>query len=109
LDGKPLADGAIRFVPIGETRGPTWGAVIKDGKYATAGAGVPVGTLLVEIEAHRPLPGYSTAPEASGGVDIGGPPLEQYLPAKYNPASDLQITIEPGSSALAKDFALESN
>jgi hypothetical protein len=108
LDDKPLADGRIRFVPIGQTHGPAWGAVIKDGAYETAGQGVPAGTLLVQIEAHRTAAGFPAAREAAGGVDMGGPPQEQYLPARYNSQSELQITIEPGSGRVTQDFSLKS-
>src|SRR5215510_3955324 len=33
LDGKPLADGDIQFIPTPGTSGPDAGAVITDGKY----------------------------------------------------------------------------
>lgn len=32
---------------------------------------------------------------------------DQYLPAKYNSKSELELTVESGSGPITKDFALE--
>jgi len=34
------------------------------------------------------------------------PILEQYFPEKYNVRTELEITVEPGSSKITKDFDL---
>lgn len=107
--GEPVKSGEIRFIPIQETGGPTWGALIVDGQYVADGkGGVPVGVHRVEI----------CAPGAKGtagrGRTFGAPSShdaetvsqKQYLPAKYNTQSTLEITVEPGSSRIVKDFAL---
>lgn len=90
--GKPIEQGSIRFVPLGETQGPAAGAVIQQGKYeASAKGGVLVGTHRVEITAvaprKDPMGRDLTAMQGAG---------TQYLPAMYNRQSTLTATIEPG-------------
>lgn len=102
-DGQPVKRGQVRFVPTGQTKGPSWSAWIKDGHYTTAGSkGTPVGELRVEIRAYRAVPGFEHV------ADDGDAPYEQYLPPKYNLESKLRMTIEPGSVSVEKDFALTS-
>ena len=60
-----------------------------------------MGTHRIQIEAYRkitPRPGSSERldPRAS----------EQYLPAKYNVNTQLEITIPPGSREITKNFDL---
>ena len=104
FEGRPVQEGRIRFRPAEGTRATVTGADIRDGKYTvTNKGGVPVGTHRVEIEALRARPG------AGGGADIPGAPatsVQQYIPARYNKQTELTITIEPGSGAVTKDFAL---
>lgn len=110
--GQPLKDGSIRFVPIKGTKGPATVGTISEGNYtATARGGVPVGTLRVEVEAYRPLPGAVpyTEEQAEGnrGVVAGDYPKEQFLPAKYNTESTVEVTIESGSKTVTKDIELK--
>ena len=107
--GVPLKSGEIRFIPIKGTEGPMWGALIADGQYTADGkGGVPVGTHRIEILA------TSTKGPSEGGRGLDGPPRpgmnaasrKPYIPAKYNRQSTLEITIEPGSGGIVKDFAL---
>ena len=109
--GRPLAQGAIRFLPTGETKTPMSGALIVDGKYlADKRGGVPVGTHQVVIEAFRPIHGAGTGGDApASGAPASGSglvPREQYLPARYNSQSELEITIEPGAGQLERNFEL---
>src|SRR5262245_45567977 len=53
LDGKPLADGDIRFIPIEGTSGPDAGAEIKDGKYNAFQTGLAGGKYRVSIAGHK--------------------------------------------------------
>ena len=51
LDGKPLQDGVIRFVPIDGTPGPKTSAIISDGRFSADAAHGPVaGKHRIEIE-----------------------------------------------------------
>ena len=86
--------------------------MIGQGQYRiTARGGVPVGTHRVEVQAFRPIPGAKpyTEEEADGEWDIqpGDLPKEQFLPAKYNRASTMEVTIESGQRAVTKDFDLQ--
>ena len=101
---EPIKEGIVSFRPIKGTPGPSWGADIINGQYSAHGkGGVPVGTHRVEITAWRQgrQPG-----SPSPGFDAGAGPREQYIPAKYNTQSQLEVTVEPGSGAITRDFIL---
>ena len=100
LDGQPIPNGEIRFIPDAGTKGPISGGPIKDGAYKAEGrGGVPVGEHVVEIRAYRPQGGPQAA-AAEGG------PAEQYLAAKYNDQTTLRATIDPSTET--QDFELTS-
>lgn len=105
--GAPLSDGEIRFVPLPTCPVPTTAARIVDGKYEIEGSGgVPVGSHKIQIEAYRWLDSMRKS-DASLPPDTSmRRPRQQYLPKKYNSSTELEITIEPGSSAITKDFEL---
>lgn len=110
--GAPLEDGEIRFVPIKGTKGPANLGYIKQGKYSvTARGGVPVGTHRVEILSYRPDPNAKpyTKEDADGefGIKVGDLPKKQRIPDKYNRHSTLEVSIEPGSGRVTKDFDLD--
>ena len=109
--GKPVEEGRIRFVPIKGTKGPANLETISEGQYSvTARGGVPVGTHRVEIQAYQPIPGARpyTEDQADGEFDIkpGDLPKRQVLPDRYNRRSTLEVTIEPGSGSVTRDFDL---
>ena len=107
-NGKAIANGVIRFVPAASSLVPTSGAKIEDGKYNADGhGGVPVGTHRIQIEAYRTVPipakaGVRLPPDIAA---LEGLP-QQYLPKKYNTASELEITLQPGSRQITKSFEL---
>ena len=97
LDGQPLKDGIIRFVPIdGQT--PTAEAAITDGEFSVE---VPLGEKQVSISSSNVV-GKRQAYEAPGSptVDI----VEERLPPRYNVQSELTINVqqenEPANFAL---------
>ena len=102
--GQPIQAGQIRFMPTRESPVPMSGCYIVDGKYrAEAKGGVPVGTYKVEILAWRSSGGPA---QASDGLVVGRTRGEQFLPGKFNKNSTLEITVEPGSSPITKNFDL---
>lgn len=109
-NGKPVAEGRIRFMPVASSQSPVSGAYIVDGHYeADSHGGIPVGTHNVQIEAYSPTD-PAMLPDLNGkvtrpGVGKGGLG-RQYLPQKHNVDSQLQITIEPGSRNITKNFDL---
>ncbi|MBI1311549.1 hypothetical protein GC176_09605 [bacterium] len=51
LDGTPLSEGTVRFVPAGETPGPKVSVVVTEGKFELEEANGPiVGSHRIEIE-----------------------------------------------------------
>ncbi len=104
--GEPVANGTIRFVPDPSSGMPTAGTVIKDGKYnAERFGGVPVGTHKVQIEAMRAV---KLGPPAKPGepVPLRSEGFIKYIPKKYNDNTQLEITIEPDSEEIVKNFDL---
>lgn len=100
-DGNPLPEGMISFYP---EKGPAAQGVITNGTYKIKdNGGVPVGTCKVTIEAMK-----ETGKTLPGGA-TGQPEKEkiQYLPAKYNSKTTLNVTVDPGT-ANTHDFKLVS-
>jgi len=106
-NGKPVSEGMIRFVPDEKSPVPSAGAPITDGKYKVDGhGGVPIGTFQIQIEAFR-IPATPLANRARAMPPIGGAAeRQQYLPEKYNVSTKLELTIQPGSRAITKNFDL---
>jgi hypothetical protein len=99
LDGAPLKEGIVRFVPVdGKTQ--TASANIKDGQFS---AQVPKGEMRVEF----------SAPKVVGQKKMYDTPdspvvdeVAELLPEKYNVNSELKITVKGGGQK--ETFALES-
>lgn len=91
LDGKPLSEGVVRFVPVDGSTG-TASAAITNGEYT---AQVPVGLNRIEFSAPK-VTGkqkmYDTPDSPS--VDI----VAELLPERYNLQSELQLQISTGKS-----------
>jgi hypothetical protein len=104
LDGQPISNGEIRFIPAPGTAGPISGGPIKDGAYVAEGrGGVPLGDHQVEIRAFRVMakgPGQSASANPEGG------PAEQYLDKRYNEQTTLKATIAADTET--QDFQLTS-
>ncbi|MDB5338671.1 MAG: hypothetical protein JWN70_4290 [Planctomycetaceae bacterium] len=100
LDGAPLKEGSIKFIPT-EGDGPTAGAVLKgDGEYSTD---VPVGMMRVEI----------TSPKVTGkrkAFDTPDSPTieitEEQIPERYNAKSELKYEVVSGEKEVEADFDL---
>lgn len=101
LDGTALERGVISLVPIAGTKGPTAGVEIVAGKYTIAQSTGPVpGHYRVEITANRKTGKIRDEGGMVGKVEV----TEQYIPAKYNTASTLELDIVAGSNS--RDFKL---
>lgn len=110
LDGQPIETGLIAFIPEAGKPGPTAGAAIQKGKYATpAGTGPVLGPHRVEITAHRTGRVIEGA-GLGGGVGPSGGVVseksEMYVPAQYNKNSTLTIDVKSGKNV--QDFPLKS-
>lgn len=108
FNGQPLDRGQMRFIPEEGSGMPASGAYISKGEYvANSQGGVPVGQVKVQIECWQPTAGWlqehgPPGPDARWDVI----PKNQIIPEKYNAKTELEITIEPGSGSLTRDFAL---
>jgi hypothetical protein len=93
MDGAPLPDGKISFMPLPGTASPTAGATIKDGSFTVPrDKGLRPGNFRVEIRAVRAT-GKSMRDDLSGGVTEQ---KEQYIPKRYNDDSELVAEIKAG-------------
>jgi hypothetical protein len=102
LDGAPLDDATISFVPTsGGQRSAAW-STIQAGQYTIAEKdGLREGPYRVEIRALR-----STG-EKTNPIDPTLPAQsKEALPARYNSRSELAATIKPGSNIA--NFELKS-
>jgi hypothetical protein len=86
LDGEPLKSGLIRFIPA-DGRTASADATITDGKFT---ATVPIGEKQIWISAPKVVgkqKAYNTPDSPT--VDV----VEELLPAEYNVASTLKLTV----------------
>ena len=102
LDGEPVPEGAITFLPIAPNKGPAAGGAFKDGQYDVSAANGPVaGKNRVEISASRKT-GRQVPGPMGGMVDE----RESIIPEQYNKSSTLEIDVQPGKNVF--DFDLKS-
>lgn len=102
LDGQPLAEGSITFMPQAGTTSPSAGANITEGRFSiSAEKGLLPGVFRVEITAKRKT-GEQVMSDTAGMVEQ----YEQFLPACYNRESQLTATVPQGGKPL--EFALSS-
>jgi hypothetical protein len=104
LNGEPLADGDIQFIPIEGTPGPDAGAVIKDGKYKVVQKGLAGGKYRVSIRGYKQSGKLVPDP-------LSGPPVKetvQIVPREYHgEKSKLVREITRGTNP-PLDFDLET-
>ena len=101
LDGDPLPEGRIRFVPVEGTPGPDAGAVIDEGKYRVT-KGLTAGKYRIEILG----PKESTRRKEQDPITPNEliPAAIESVPPEFNVKSQLIRTVEAGSNTL--DFDL---
>jgi len=112
--GRPVDDGLIEFIPVDSTPGPSFGGLVKAGRYDVPAAqgGNAGGTYRVQITASR-ASGKTFTVDARGlsrdgeKMEVLVPVMENLIPEKYNVASTLRVTITPEASVAGIDFALE--
>ncbi len=95
LDGVPIEDGLIVFLPSRGNRGPTAGASIAMGRYAIAAA---------KIRASRKSGKTIAKPFGQQGETI-----DEFVEAvadRYNSASELEVEIQRGMNTF--DFQVQS-
>jgi hypothetical protein len=105
LDGQPLPNGTISFIPVTGSGGG--GGTITDGKFSIAREGGPVpGSYTVAIYASA-TQGEQTKPKMAGGTRKESQLAKELIPAKYNANTELKAEIKKGGNNDLK-FVLES-
>lgn len=95
VDGEPLAEGAISFDPA-DGIGGVYGGPIRNGRYAFD---VAAGLKRVSILGMKQL----------GEIGPDGKPMaSQFLPRKYNTASELTTSIEPRANEIPFELSLKT-
>jgi hypothetical protein len=103
VDGQPLEQGRIMFVPDQANPGPTAGAPIVNGNYTVPAAnGVFIGKNTVQINAVRKTGQKIQSPFGPGLIDE----VAEAIPTKYNTKSEISREIKPGTNRF--DFDLTS-
>jgi hypothetical protein len=111
VDGTPIAEGLISFLPIDIANGQPGGSPIQDGQYSiSADKGLLPGEYQVQIRANR-----GTGKKVWDGMGDEHWPaskknyvekMESYIPARYNDRTTLKATIELGKTN-TYDFDLQ--
>ncbi len=98
LDGKPVPNAFVKFVPKGATGAPSFGKTDQSGNYRMMFSDTAAGAWLGENAVSISTADTGLAP------GMGTPEL---LPSKYNTATTLVETVKSGSNTF--DFKLESS
>jgi hypothetical protein len=90
LDGNPLQEGTVRFVPI-DGKSPTASASVAEGKFT---ASVPLGEMRVEFSAPKVVGRHKVyeTPDSPMVDDVA-----ELIPNRFNVRSELRITVRKGS------------
>jgi hypothetical protein len=99
LDGQPIKDGAVMFIPA-DGQGQTGGAAIKEGKFVAEQ--VPIAKMKVEIHGNkltgRKIKAYDT-PDSPVSDEI-----VEAVPARYNFQTELTLDIKKGEQDVRYDL-----
>jgi len=105
FDDKPLPEGLLQLLPIGETPGRGAGAEIKEGSYTVpAEKKLAPGEYRISITASQETGRKYRNPEPMPGEPRELPEIVQYIPASFNSRSKLQVKIIRGENK--HDFQL---
>ncbi len=105
FDSEPVEDGQVAFEPL--SAGKMHFGVITNGKYSIPREyGLPPGQYRVRITASRST-GKLAQTNSFISEDMSREIKDEFIPAKYNTASELTITVEPVAEE-THDFLLTS-
>jgi hypothetical protein len=101
LDGAPLPEATISFVPLGDATQTAGWAAVQDGQYAIAAdSDLTAGKFRVEIRALK---------STGAKTNANDPTLieaQEAIPSRYNAQSELTVEIKAGENVA--DFSLTS-
>ena len=87
VNGQPLKEGAVRFMPVNGDK-PATGGSIRDGSFRVL---VPVAKQRVEIAANE-IDQQKTPPNATADEIV----MKRLVPERYNIRSELILDVMPG-------------
>jgi hypothetical protein len=100
LNGAPLANGTIRFEPLGvvdpKVNSTAAGTVIAAGQYSLPQAeGLPPGKYKVSIGSHGDESSQTLPADPQAAMDAAAKlkPLQELIPAKYNSQTELVMEV----------------
>ena len=105
VDDVALSQGTVSLRPLPGTKGPSVGGKIVDGRFRIGpAAGLVPGKYRVEITSLRDT--GETVVDPSFGTEVSV--ATQFLPARFNTRSELEVEVSPSGSAEVT-FALSEN
>jgi hypothetical protein len=106
LDAAALSTGTIAMVPTDKNAGPSVGCEIVDGRYSIPAARGPLRGVKyrVEIQSIDPASGSTKDPRSGGRFPV----FHDRVPAAYNSASQLTLSVPDDAANLQQDFNLDS-
>ncbi|MDR3632587.1 MAG: hypothetical protein P4L84_02055 [Isosphaeraceae bacterium] len=108
LDGQPLPDGMIQWIPSTAREGSVGGAAVKDGKFSIVRQeGLAPGAYRVVINSAAAGGATAPAPDEPPGLLNGPSTSKDVIPPQYNTKSTLKAEIKAGVPNLF-DFSLKS-
>ena len=87
IDGQPLAEGGLQFLPNAKSQGPTVGGKIIDGRYAVDG--IPLGNVRVLFTSIRKT---HKLPPSSDGIEKWA--TENLIPEQHRAGIEMEVTAE---------------
>jgi hypothetical protein len=100
LDGQPLAEGVVRFVPA-DGKTPTASALVEGGRFRER---VPVGNHRVEISSPKLPKGVTSSGQMKRGTVDEGAALEELIPERYNARTELTTEVKKGTNKVRFDL-----
>ncbi|MCI0361576.1 MAG: hypothetical protein L0211_24085 [Planctomycetaceae bacterium] len=102
LDGQPVEEGSIQFIPVEGTKGAGAGGIIKSGNYhIPRDNGVAVGRNRVELRSFRTSGGKVQDPTGAPGVFTDE--RVQAFPPEYNDNSTVVKEVQSGRNVFDFD------
>lgn len=105
VDGQPLETAEIKFFPLADVNGESIGAAVANGEYEIPSTQrIKEGEYQVQIRSYR-----STGKKVWDGMGDGENKVmvdefRQFLPNRYNDASELKVALKQGDNEFNADL-----
>ncbi len=107
VDGVPLEQGELKFVPVDSSGGDHVGTVVQKGEFSVDDVErLKEGEYQVQIRSFR-----STGKKIWDGMGDGTKKnmvddMKQFIPIKYNDASELKVALKSGDNQYSTDLKI---